>query len=176
VLANGETDSLDERGVDARKASSRSLPRTPIPKEESAMKKFFGALIAASFVFAAVFASASTLTVAGATIQNGTISATCQTDPVVVSYLTQVNGSGVNEVTSVKLSGIDGACYGKSADIALIYNTTLGSGVTAFNLWGTLDAAPSTSFSTNTGANHSSLPAPLSSQVNWVNVQIGDKS
>ncbi len=138
------------------------------------MKKLFGAVIVGTMIFGAIFASASNLTVSGGTIQNGMVSVTCQTDPVAVSYKTQVNGSGVNEITDVILSGIDGACYGKWADIALIQTQVLGSGVTAFNLWGTLNSGPSTDFQANGGSNHSALPLPLSSSVYWVNVQIKD--
>ncbi|MHB8959718.1 MAG: hypothetical protein ACYDAN_08835 [Candidatus Limnocylindrales bacterium] len=145
------------------------------------MKKLFGAIIVATMIFGAVFASASALNVTGGTIQNGMVNVTCQQGPIAVSYKTQVNGSGVNEVTDVTLSGVEGACYTKSADIALIKTKILGSGVSAYNIWGKLDSAPSTTFHLGLGgssavAGDSGSPLPLSSSIEWVNVQIADKS
>ena len=132
------------------------------------MKKLFGAVIVGTMVFGAVLVSASSLSLTGGTIQAGSISVSCQTNPLKVGYTTQVNGSGVNEVVTVTLSGVDPACQGKWADIALITTPPpYGSGVSATNLWGTLDLDSSTTFA---------IPGlkPLSSDIYTVHVQIKD--
>lgn len=140
------------------------------------MKKLFGAILVGTMIFGAVFASASVLPVAGGTVQEGVVQASCQTNPIKVSFLTQVNGSGVNEIVSVTLSNVDPACQGKWADIALVTNYVMpiGSGTTAFNLWGLLNPTSSTTFPTIAGANHSGPPAPLSAAVLATVVQIKD--
>lgn len=132
------------------------------------MKRLIGAILVGTFVFAGVFASASILPLSGGTVQAGSLDVTCQTNAVKVSYLTQLNGSGVNEIVSVTLSNIDAACQGKWADIALITSPLpYGSGVTATNLWGLLDTDSSTTYP---------VPGvkPLSSAVTGVHVQIKD--
>jgi hypothetical protein len=134
------------------------------------VKRLIGAVLVGTFVFAGVFASASALPLSGGTIQAGSLDVSCQTNAVNVSYLTQINGSGVNEITSVTLSNIDPACQGKWADIALITSPKpYGSGVTAFNLWGLLDHDGSTTYAFATLD-----PKPLSSAVTGVHVQIKD--
>jgi hypothetical protein len=132
------------------------------------LQRLFGAVLVGTFVFAGAFASASLLPLSGGTIQAGSVDVSCQTNAVNVSYLTQLNGSGVNEVTSVTLSNIDPACQGKWADIALITSPKpYGSGVTATNLYGLLDLDGSTTYAV-TGTK------PLSSAVTGVHVQIKD--
>jgi hypothetical protein len=142
------------------------------------VKKLFGAIILATMVAGVVFVSASSLPVVGGTIQAGNVAnVSCQTNPLTVSYKTQLNGSGVNEVTDVVLSGVDQACQGKSADIALITSALpYGSGVTAYNIWGTLDGDSSTTFHLGLGGSgtpgDSGMPLPLSSAITGVHVQI----
>ena len=111
------------------------------------MKKFFGALVAASFVFAAVFASASVLPLVAGT---GSIQAselanvTCQNTPVKLTYGTELAGTGQNQIDRVILSNIDATCYGDQAFVALFKNdppySGLTTGVDTWYNWGTISA------------------------------------
>lgn len=71
------------------------------------MKRFIGALLVGTFVFAGVLASAAALPVTGGTVQVGTdVTLACDPDGVTVSWQVDQNGvatsatiSGVNDVT-----------------------------------------------------------------------------
>jgi hypothetical protein len=127
----------------------RSLSETQITKEETAMKKFFGALIAASFIFAAVFASASVLPLLAGTgsIQSSNLATvTCQNTPVSVTYGTQLNGQGENEIASVTLHNIEAGCVGDQAEISLFqtdppYSGLGGPGNMVWYGWDTITAS-----------------------------------
>ena len=113
------------------------------------MKKFFGALIAASFVFAAVFASASVLPLVAGTgsIQSSNLATvTCQTAPVSVSYQTELNGQGENQIAAVILHGIQAPCVGDQAEVSLFqtdppYSGLGGPGNMVWYSWDTIAAA-----------------------------------
>jgi hypothetical protein len=138
------------------------------------MKKFFGALIAASFIFAAVFASASVLPLVAGTgsIQSSNLATvTCQTAPVSVTYTTQVNGQGDNEIASVILHGIQAGCVGDQAEITLYqsdppYSGLGGPGNMVWYGWDTITASGTITLSMTT---HNPA-APLAADVKHFSV------
>jgi len=112
------------------------------------MKKMIGALVVGGMVFSAAMVSASSLTVGGGTIQAGTLTnLSCQQGQVSVGYTTQINGQGQDEVTGVTLHGIEGACYGKWADISLMPAGPFTGGVPWIaSAWGTIGTSPDQTF------------------------------
>ncbi len=134
------------------------------------MKKLLGSLMVGALVFGAALASASTLAVSGGTLQNGTITdLSCQKGAVTVSYVTQIEGDAQSHVTAVKLHGIEGACYGKWADVMLMPAGPFQGGVPWIaGGWGTLPNTPDATIDLQPNQH------PLSSQVGQVNITIRD--
>jgi hypothetical protein len=140
------------------------------------MKKFFGALIAASFIFAAVFASASVLPLVAGTgsIQSSNLATvTCQNTPVSVTYGTELNGQGENQIASVSLHNIEAGCVGDQAEISLLqaeppYSGLGGAGNMVWYAWGTI-IAPGTTTLTFGGSGDPS-PKPLVADVHHFSV------
>jgi hypothetical protein len=130
------------------------------------MKKFFGALIAASFVFAAVFASASVLPlVAGTgTVQSSDLATvTCQNTPVSVTYHTELNGQGENQIAAAILHGIEAPCVGDQAEISLFqadppYSGLGGPGNMVWYAWDTITAAGNITLNFGLPSFHSDKP------------------
>jgi hypothetical protein len=159
----------------------RSVSATHTTKEETAMKKFFGALIAASFIFAAVFASASVLPLVAGTgsIQSSNLAnVTCQNAQVTVKYGTELNGQGENQIASVTISGIESTCFGDQAAVNLFKNDPPYSGLNygpanadVWIQWGTISASSITlPFGTNGVGGTSTSPKPLAADVQHYNV------
>lgn len=136
---------------------------------ENQLKKLFGALLAGGLLFGAVFASASQLPLVAGTgsIQSSTLaSVTCQSTSVHVTYLTQLNGVGVNEIKSVTLSPIDSGCQGDQAEISLFQadpaTDSLGSpGHMVWYGWGTISG---TSITLDMSTHNAALPPVLDVQ------------
>jgi hypothetical protein len=135
------------------------------------MKKLFGALLAGGLLFGAVFASASQLPLFAGTgsIQSSTLaSVTCQSAQVHVTYTTQLNGQGVNEIKTVTLSPIDSGCWGDQAEISMFQaDPSAGSlGSPGHLVWYGWDTIPlnATSITLNMATHNPALPPVLDVQ------------
>jgi hypothetical protein len=112
------------------------------------VKKLFGALIVGTMVAGAVFASASVLPLVPGTgsIQSSNLATvTCQNTPVSVTYGTELNGQGENQIASVTLHNIQAGCVGDQAEISLFqqdppYSGLGGPGNMVWYSWGTIGA------------------------------------
>lgn len=78
------------------------------------MKRVATAIVAGAAVASLAYASASVLTVTSKPLQAGGASVTCDVDGVNVRWGLETTA---NEVQSVKVEGIDSACYGKGASV-----------------------------------------------------------
>jgi hypothetical protein len=108
---------------------------------ENVVKKLFASIIVGTAIFGAVLASASALPINGGVIQSGSIiGVACQGAPVHVSYNTQLNGQGNNEVASVTLSNINPTCFGKQATVSVWAGSPPFSGLASHDTWGTISA------------------------------------
>lgn len=136
------------------------------------MKKLFGSIIVGTAIFGAVLASASALPLDGGVIQSGSIiGVACQAAPVHVSYNTQLNGQGHNEVASVTLSNIHSTCFGKQATVSVWAGSPPFSGISSHDTWGTIAASSITlpfSGPPSGGTN------PLAASIDNVSVMIRD--
>jgi hypothetical protein len=144
---------------------------------ENKLKKLLGAIVVATAIFGAVFASASNLPVQGGTIQaGGLVGLACQpaASPITVAYTTQIQGDGLDHVTGVILKGIDAACMNKWADVSLMPNPPFAGGVPWIaSGWGTITTTDQT-FPLQVGGNVNLYP--LASAVYDVQVAIRDAS
>jgi hypothetical protein len=105
------------------------------------VKRLFGAILVGTMIFGAVFVSASALPLTGGVIQSGSIvGVACQAAPINISYATQLNGQGANEVSAVVLSGFNASCYGKQATASVWSGPPPFSGISSHDTWGTITA------------------------------------
>lgn len=112
------------------------------------MKKLFGAIIVGTMVFGAILVSASQLPLVGGTgsIQSSSLAdVTCQSTPVSVTYQTELNGQGENQIAAVILHNIQAGCVGDQAEISLFqqdppYSGLGGAGNMVWYSWATITA------------------------------------